>query len=209
MSDATPVPDFSPRTFDEFLAWEMAQEERFEFIDGVVYAVGGGSLLHNVVVSNVQFHLWTAAGDGPCRAYRESAKLSDRSHLAYPDVAVVCEPDGTDEYIMYRPCLLVEVLSPSTARQDRGRKLAFYQSLPSLRSYLIVRQDYQHVERHWRDSADAPWQRQDLTPADGGVPVPCPVEGALPFSLIYRGTTVPDRPPLRRVKEEPAEEFAA
>ena len=208
MSEGVRVHGLPPMTIDEFLNWEVAQEDRFEFIDGVVYAMSGGSLLHNTIVGNVFAHLWGGAGVGPCRVYQEAAKLSGQKNIFYPDVIVVCRSDGADEYIVYRPCLLVEVLSRSTTHVDRGRKLAVYQSLPSLRAYLIVRQDYQYVERHWRESADAPWQRQDLTPADGGVPVPCPIEGALPFPLIYRGTTVPERSPLRRVKEEPAEEFA-
>lgn len=209
MSEAVRVHGLPPMTFDEFLDWEVAQEDRFEFIDGMVYAMSGGSLLHNVIAGNIFAHLWGAAGGGPCRAYQEAAKLSGDDEIFYPDVMVVCEPDGADEYMAYRPCVLVEVLSPSTAHLDRGRKLVIYQSLPSLRTYLIVRQEYQHVERHWRDSADASWRREDLTAADGSAPVPCPVEGALPFALIYRGTTVPERPPLRRVREEPAEEFAA
>lgn len=209
MSDATPVPGFSPTTFDEFLAWELQQEGRYEFVDGVVYAMSGGSRPHNIVALNVGAQLWNAAGEGPCHAYQQGQKLRIGGELFYPDVMVVCEPAGEDDRMAYRPCLLVEVLSKRSTRRDREKKLARYQSLPSLRAYLIVSQECRHVERHWRESADAPWQRADLTPADGGVPVPCPVEGALPFALIYRSTTVPDRPPLRRVKEEPAEEFAA
>lgn len=208
MSEPVPVPGLPPMTFDEFLEWELAQEERYEFIDGVVYAMAGGSMPHNRVALNVAAQLWNAAGDGPCGVYQEGAKLRISGDLFYPDVMVVCEPDGEDERMAYRPCLLVEVLSPSSTRHDRVRKLAKYQTLSSLRAYLIVSQQYRHVERHWRESADAPWQREELTAADGSVPVPCPVEGVLPFALIYRGTTVPERPPLRRVREEPAEAFA-
>ncbi len=209
MSESVRVHGLPPMTIDEFLAWEMAQEDRFEFIDGVVYAMSGGSSPHNVVTLNVSATLWNAAGDGHCRVYQEGEKLRIDEEFFYPDVMVVCEPDGDDEYMAYHPCVLVEVLSPGTAHVDRGRKLAAYRTLPSLRAYLIVSQEYRHVERHWRDAADAPWQREDLTPADGSVPVPCPADGALPFALIYRGATVPERPPLRRVREEPAPEFVA
>lgn len=207
MSEPVPVPGLPPMTLDEFLEWELAQEDRYEFIDGVVYAMSGGSRPHNTIAVNVSSQLWNAAGDGPCGVYQEGAKLRIGEHLFYPDVMVVCEPGGEDDRMAYAPCLLVEVLSPSSTRHDRVTKLAKYQALPSLRAYLIVSQQYRHVERHWRDSADAPWQQEDLTPADGGVPVPCPVEGTLPFGLVYRRTTVPERPPLRRVREEPAEEF--
>ena len=209
MSDATPVPDLPPMTFDEFVRWEIRRRDRYEFVDGVVYAMSGGTRFHSRIALNVSAQLWIAAGDGPCAPYADNRKLRVGGDLFYPDAMVVCEPNGEDDRLALRPCLLVEVPSPSSVRRDREVKLSRYTTLPSLRAYLIVSQEYRHVERHWRESADAPWQREDLTAADGSVPVPCPVEGALPFSLIYRGTTVPDRPPLRRVREEPAEEFAA
>lgn len=209
MSDATPVPDFSPTTFDEFLEWELRQEGRYEFVDGVVYAMSGGSRPHNIVSLNVGAQLWIAAGEGPCHVYQQGQKLRIGRDLFYPDVMAVCEPDGDDERMAYGPCLLVEVLSTSSTHRDREQKLARYKTLPSLRAYLIVSQQYRHVERHWRDGPDASWRREDLTPADGSVPVPCPVEGALPFALIYRGTAVPERPTLRRVREQPAEGFIA
>jgi len=65
-----------------------------------------------------------------------------------------------------------------------------------------VSQDYRHVERHWRESADAPWQRAEIAGADGRVPVPCPTPGALAFDQIYRTVALPERPPLRRVRED-------
>ena len=159
ISDATPVPNLPPMTFDEFPKWELGRRDRYEFVDGVVYAMSGGTRLHSRIALNVSAQLWTLAGDGPCATYAESRKLRIGDDLFYPDAIAICEPNGEDDRLAHRPCLLVEVLSPSSVRRDRGTKLAKY--------------------------------------------------GALPFSLIYRGTTVPDRPPLRRVREEPAEEFAA
>lgn len=95
MSEPVPVPGLPPMTFDEFLEWELAQDERYEFIDGVVYATGGSSP-HNVVTLNVAAQLWIAAGDGPCRVYQEGEKLRIGDDLFYPDVMTVCEPDGDD-----------------------------------------------------------------------------------------------------------------
>ncbi|GJG85695.1 hypothetical protein tb265_08760 [Gemmatimonadetes bacterium T265] len=203
-----PVPGLPPMTCDEFLAWEKGVEERHEFIDGVVYAMSGGSSPHNRITLNVAASLWNAAGDGPCHVYQEGEKLRIGDDVFYPDVMVVCEPDGEDDRMAYAPCVVVGVLSPSSTRDDRERKLRKYRALPSLRAYLIVSQEYRHVERHWRESADAPRRREDRGADAGHVPVPCPVPGVLSFSQIYRSVAAPDRPPLRRVREEPAGEFA-
>lgn len=196
-----PVPHLPPMTFDEFLTWEDSVEDRHEFIDGVVYAMSGASTPHHLITGNIGALLWIAAYQGKCRVYQQAAKLRSVDNLFYPDVMVVCAPDGEDYRMAYAPCLLVEVLSAGSKRHDRVRKLAKYQMLPSVRAYLIVSQEYRHVERHWRDSADTPWQREEITVAEGRVPVPCPTPGELTFDEIYRLTTVPDRPPLRRVRE--------
>lgn len=204
------MPEQPCMTFDEYLAFEESVEERHEFIDGVIHAMSGGSSPHNRIALNVAASLWNAAGDGPCRVYQEGEKLRIGDDVFYPDAMIVCDPAGDDERMAYAPCLLVEVLSPSTTRHERVRKLAKYQQLPSLRAYLVVSQEQRLVERHWRESADAPWQREEITAAYGCVPVPCPVAGLLAFDGIYRGMIVPDRPPLRRVREDAADEpFAA
>lgn len=143
-------------TVDEYLAFEESVDERHEFIDGVVYARCGGSSPHNRMTLNVAALLWNAAGNGPCHVYQAGEKLRIGDDVFYPDVMVVCEPDGEDDRMAYAPCVLVEVLSPSTTRNDRAVKLAKYRTLPSLRAYLLVSQEYRHVERHWRESADAP-----------------------------------------------------
>ncbi len=67
--------------------------------------------------------------------------------LYYPDVMVVC---GDDETLLQEaPCLVVEVISPSTEAIDRREKLlAYKKKLLSLRVYLMVDQQRRHVERH-------------------------------------------------------------
>lgn len=155
-------PDFVPRrmTFDEYLRFEMASDERHEFIDGVVYGMTGAALPHSRIAGNIYARLWAAAGDGPCHLYVEGAKLRVGDDVFYPDVMTVCDPAGEDDAMAYAPCLLTEVLSSSTARRDRTPKLTKYRAIPSLRAYLVVSRHARHVERHWRDAAAAPWQRE-------------------------------------------------
>jgi Uma2 family endonuclease len=82
------------------------------------------------------------------------------------------------------PCLVVEVVSSSTETTDRREKLATYKRMPGLEAYLIVSQDRQWVERHFRADGGT-WSRADLVD-EGRVPIPCP-ETELSLEQIYEG----------------------
>ena len=64
---------------------------------------------------------------------------------AYPDVFVRCAGERGDPYFKTDPVLIAEVLSPGTQRYDRGDKRLAYQSLPSLKEYLMIAQDAPRV----------------------------------------------------------------
>jgi Uma2 family endonuclease len=83
----------------------------------------------------------------------------------YPDVMVVCDRTDSDPYIKQKPCLLIEVLSPSTALLDRREKLFNYQKLESLQEYVLVSQSEVKVELYRRDN-DGGWLVQSLGTAD-------------------------------------------
>ena len=183
----------------EYLAFERRHPMRHEYVDGYVYAMAGARLRHNSIIGNMLRVLFGPADASGCRVYFEAAKVQVGPDVFYPDVIVTCEPEGDAEAdIAYAPCVLVEVLSPSTAKIDRSLKLMKYRALPSLRAYLIVSQRDRHVERHWRDAADAPWQMEEVADA-GTIPLPCPVPMTLTLDQVYRGLTFGPR--LRRVRE--------
>ena len=187
-------------TLEEYLRWEERRPWRYEFVGGYAYALAGATGGHNLVAGNVHYELRTAARGHPCRIYQEGMKLRVGDDVYYPDVMVVCDPGGDDEQMAHAPCLLVEVLSPSTTRTDRTQKLAAYRSIASLRAYLIVSREHRHVERHWRDGTGA-WHVEDLLDR-GEIPLPCPGAGAvLTLDAIYRYIAFPAPRRIRRVKE--------
>lgn len=108
--------------------------------------------------------------------------LSDRCY--YPDIMVVCEPEPDDAYLELEPCLIVEVISPSTKAKDMREKLSDYRTIPSLKAYLLVHQDSRHVERYHRDN-DGAWRHATVI-GNGSVPVPCP-EADLALADTYEG----------------------
>ncbi len=109
-------------------------------------------------------------------------KLRTEDNFYYPDVMVVC--DKPDPFFEAEPCVLVEVLSPSTKSTELREKLTAYKSLPSVQTYLIVEAERLVVRRFWVDEARR-WRQEDLT-GDGDIPLPC-LGGVLSLPQIYRG----------------------
>lgn len=141
-------------TADEYLRLEAASTVRHEYVGGVLYAMTGATLRHNLVAGAIYSALREAALAAGCRPYIEGAKLRvgpDAGPWAfyYPDVMVVCEP-LTDERYETAPCLVVQVLSPSTETVDRREKLGACLSIPTLSMYLIVDPAHPRVEVHER-----------------------------------------------------------
>ena len=108
----------------------------------------------------------------------------DDDAVYYPDVQVVCDPTDTQQMYTTSPCVVVEVLSPSTESIDLREKLMAYRRLKSLRAYLIVYHDKRRVIRHYRAENDAWFDAYHA--GDASVPFPCP-ELTLTLAQIYEG----------------------
>ncbi|HIK33355.1 MAG TPA: Uma2 family endonuclease [Oscillatoriales cyanobacterium M4454_W2019_049] len=142
-------PDFRLMTPQAYLRWEAEQPIRYEYIDGEVFAMSGGTVPHNQVavnlVSLINSHL---RGKG-CKVLSSDAKVrvAEAGPFHYPDVSVTCD-DGdrlARQFICY-PCLIAEVLSPSTEAFDQGKKFTQYRRIPTLREYLIIDPDNMSLE---------------------------------------------------------------
>lgn len=176
-----------PLSVEDYLALEEASNVRHEYVAGRMHALAGASKRHNTIALNVASRLRAAAGDGPCRVYVSDVKLRAADDVFYyPDVMVACGPEGDDPLVEEAPCLLVEVVSPSTAVIDRREKLTIYKRIPTLRGYLIVDQEMRRVERHFRDD-EGVWWDTDLV-GEGRLAVPCP-EVELSMDQVYAGVS--------------------
>lgn len=171
-------------TFEEYLEFEQASPVRNEFVGGEIYAMDGASRRHGLIVSNILARILPVTIGGPCQVFAQGFLLRVIDNAYYPDVMVGCSASDTDDRWAREPCLLVEVTSPSTARIDRTNKLHDYQSIASLRTYLIVEQAWRRVVRHRRD-ANGTWRQDDIR-GDGAVMLPCP-DVMLTLDQIYQG----------------------
>ncbi|MBE9099194.1 Uma2 family endonuclease [Vacuolonema iberomarrocanum] len=134
--------DNSPQlTPEEYFAWEEKQLEKHEYIDGQVYAMGGGSKNHSLIavrfIAMFSNHL---EGSG-CETGNSDLRvnIAETDDYTYPDVSVTCDErdKATTQYITY-PSLIVEVLSDSTEAYDRGGKFRMYRNNLALKDYLLV-----------------------------------------------------------------------
>lgn len=150
-------PGFTPQ---EYFDWEELQQERHEYFDGEVYAMAGGSLVHGRIGLNVGSLLQSHVSGSGCITYNSDCKLgiSEKGPFTYPDVSVSCDDrDRTAQQFIQFPCLIVEVLSPSTEAYDRGGKFKLYRRLSSLQEYVLVSSETQSVEIFRRRLEDS-WE---------------------------------------------------
>jgi Uma2 family endonuclease len=139
---ATVLP--KPWTVDDFLAWEEQQPERYQFVDGMVFMMVGGSAAHTIIKGNVFNALTARLQSKSCRALTEGLKVVTPLNVHYPDVAVTSTPLAPLDDQIREPVVAVEVLSRSTG--DRGSKRVGYRELPSLQHYVLVAYDRRRME---------------------------------------------------------------
>lgn len=155
-------------TYEEYLAYEQASPTKHEFMNGQAFAMAGASEDHNVIASNLVACIRPRLRGSACRVFSSDMKLTIASAdnaTYYPDVMVVCDRSDSNPYVKQKPCLLIEVLSPSTALLDRREKLFNYQKLESLQEYVLVSQSEVKVELYRRDR-DGGWLVQCLGVGD-------------------------------------------
>lgn len=119
---------------------ENNHEIRYEYIDGHVYAMAGGTADHDTVKSNIQSLLWNFLRHSNCRVYSSDMKVYiSETRYFHPDVIVTCDPrDRGRIQAIQSPRLVVEVLSPSTELTDRTLKLKNYRAHPTIEEYVLA-----------------------------------------------------------------------
>ena len=153
-------------TTDEFLLWAEEKEGRWELHDGVPVQLSCEPVMmspERLGHTRLKGAIFAALADGlkqehlPCEAFTDglSIKIDERTTFE-PDASVLCGPRRpADTVVVSDPVIVVEVLSPTTAGIDHGRKLSGYFSLPSVQHYLILDPDRRVAIHHKRGQGDA------------------------------------------------------
>jgi Uma2 family endonuclease len=146
----------------EYLAWEREQPGKHEYHLGEIFAMAGGKPRHNYLSGRAMVVFSLALMGKPCQAFPsdQSVAIANGERYVYPDLSIVCggfrlQPGTTD--VLENPMIIVEVLSASTEKFDRGDKWGAYQKIESLKDYLLVSQSAARIE-HYQRQADGSWR---------------------------------------------------
>lgn len=156
-------------TAAEYLRLERAAEHKSEFVNGRIHAMTGASRAHNLIVGNIFGEIRARLRGRPCEVYVNDMRVKVRQTglYTYPDVAAVCgAPQFEDDVVdtLLNPSVIVEVLSDSTEKYDRGTKFSHYRRLESLREYILVSQDRPSVEKFVR--TNELWTLEEISGPD-------------------------------------------
>lgn len=187
-----PAPKYNFISPKEYLDMERASDEKHEYFDGQVYNMSGASLKHIKISVNLTIQIGKFLEDSDCNVLTENMRTtnSDRSAYMYPDVTIVCgkeelEDDKFDTLL--NPSVIFEILSPSTQNVDKGRKLLYYQLIPSLKEYFMVDTLKQRIYIA-KKQENGKWAFENTVEA-GSLFIET-IQLSLPLSAIYKGTGI-------------------
>ncbi|MEO6037426.1 MAG: Uma2 family endonuclease [Saprospiraceae bacterium] len=185
-------------TVDEYLQIERRTGERYEFYNGKIQVMAGGTINHNRITRNVVQHLSNILDERmgfEVFGSDQKVYLPDLHYYVYPDVVVITdgpimaekEADG-----LINPLLVIEVLSLGTEKYDRNDKFAHYSTLPSLQEYVLIRQNAPHLISFFREAPDL-WREAHVHGLDQEVLFKS-IDVRLALELIYRKVEFPAAP---------------
>ncbi len=173
-------------TENEYFEFERRSFGRWEYVNGEIRAMSGGTANHSAIAGNIIRALGNALVPRGCRVFGSDMRVHTGDGVStFPDVSVVCGPlsfyQGRTDTLA-NPLLIVEVLSDSTEPYDRGEKFQHYRTLPSLTDYLLVSQREARAELYTR--RDGYWEYREVTDQNGTITLPS-VEVTLALSDVY------------------------
>jgi Uma2 family endonuclease len=155
-------------TEKEYLEGERNAPYKSEFYKGEVFAMSGASRIHNVITGNLFGFLLSKLKGKGCRPYANDMRLHIplTTLYTYPDIVVTC---GKEEFLddrfdtLLNPVFIAEVLSPSTADYDLGKKFMLYRSIPSLKEFWAISSYEYRVLKYVRNTVDNSWILTETT----------------------------------------------
>jgi Uma2 family endonuclease len=125
---------------DYLILDNTSKDARYEYLEGELHMLAGGSNDHSRIAANLINMLEQALEESPCLVFTSDVRLKlSETRYVHPDIAVTCDShDLAEEDTISHPSLVAEVLSPSTEAVDRGKKSIYYRQCQSIQEYLII-----------------------------------------------------------------------
>lgn len=154
-------------TIEEYIKLEQEAQQKYEFHNGYVYAMAGGTDSHNTITMNISGEIYAALKVKDCKIKNSDTKLylENNNKFVYPDAMIICGKQEESEKLkdaFTNPIVIIEVLSESTGSYDRGDKFGFYRQIPSLRHYILIEQDKIKIDIFSRQSSTSLWDIRSL-----------------------------------------------
>ena len=182
-------------TAEEYLVFARevaaARDEQYEYLDGELIPMVGASRRHQRIVSNLLAYLYDHLSNRGWQVYTSASQVRIEAANAYyfPDVVIAPDGDDTDEFTLFNPVFIAEVLSPGTERRDRTLKLSHYQTVPTIGDILLIAQDKRRVEHYRREVGG--WSA--IVHVGSGDLALVSVDVPLGLDLIYRQVNISDQ----------------
>lgn len=179
-------------TLEEYMALEKVSERRYEYRDGEIVCMSGGTLNHYRIEANLFGLLRENLKGSGCRPFTADAAIKSPAspYYRYPDTSVVCGEIIIEKVLgidaITNPIAIFEVLTLETEEYDKNDKRKIYQAISTLRDYLVVAQDSAHIIRYTKQGDI--WHRNEAADLSASIELPS-LNIVLPFADIYDGVT--------------------
>ncbi len=138
-------------SYADYLTWP--EDERWEIIDGTAYLQGAPLRIHQEISGELYTRFHNYLSGKTCRVYHApfcvrldaEKREEDIKNVVEPDITIVCNLSILDD----RGCngvpdMIIEIISPSSAKKDRVEKFNKYEKA-GVKEYWIVEPDEQIV----------------------------------------------------------------
>ncbi len=180
------LPKYPTMGVEDYLALDRnSKEARYEYFDGELRMLAGGSNYHSTIMINVTSILHGLLRGSSCRVHGSDMRVQlSKTRYVYPDATVTCDQhDHEFSDIIRHPKVVIEVLSPSTEATDRGKKFTLYRECPTVQEYMMVDAQSMQVEVYYRN--EGKWTLSTFGP--GNVVGLESLDIQFPFEAVYEG----------------------
>jgi Uma2 family endonuclease len=185
------LPEYPIMSIKDYLALDdNSKDARYEYLDGDLHMLAGGSNYHAAIIANTTLALGRGTENTSCWIFNSDARVQiSTTRYVYPDITISCDPrDQQPDNALHYPRIIVEVLSPTTADIDRGRKRIYYLECPTLQEYIMIDSQSMHVEVYNRE--DDGWKLRLYGPGSS-IKIDS-LNLQFPIESLYRGMNLPE-----------------
>ncbi|HSC39426.1 MAG TPA: Uma2 family endonuclease [Chitinophagaceae bacterium] len=181
---------------EDYLVFERASvRDKHELHQGRLVTMQGASIKHNRIVSNLISSIGPYLKGHSCEVFPSDLRvyIPTAESFTYPDISIVCDdPDSLDNTYLdtiKNPSVIIEVLSPSTEKYDRGTKFFYYMQIASLKEYFIVDSTSLYVQVA-RKQAQGTWKFEEITDPKASICIQS-IQQMLTMAEVYERVEFP------------------